>query len=77
MKTLLRQLRDPRYIGQEGMRSQAADEIERQARRIEALEHLVVEECDPHDIVDEANAMLVQTARDAVARRATEALGDA
>lgn len=28
MDTLLRQLRDPNYIGQEGMRGQAADAIE-------------------------------------------------
>lgn len=47
-------------------------EIERLRRRVEALEHLVVEECYEHDIVDIPNAMLAQTARDAVARRKAE-----
>jgi hypothetical protein len=55
---------------------EAMAEIERLRRRVQALEHLIVEECDPHDMADIPNAMLAQTARDAVARRATEAFSD-
>ena len=51
-------------------------EIERLRQRVEALEHLIVEECDPTSMSDIPNAMLAQTARDAVARRATEAFSD-
>ena len=49
---------------------EAADEIDRLQRRVAALEQMISEELDATSTGDAANRMLIETAHEAVARRA-------